>query len=297
MRRRAVQFSQVMLPFALIITASIAILIVWQMIDPLQWNRELLVDYLEEDPWESLGQCSVSKDIGTLPYIIPLVLLFLITMLMTLSISWKMRTVQSDLSEAKWIFIAVFSHFQIWLVGIPVFLIVNELSRDASYLISMALIFVFSNVFVVLVIWPKMLEDIGKNVFGMKADKRTRINVDGGSTRVSGLQHPTGTGGYAGVSGVSGASTTSRSYVTPSQSLSVSERNKIQELEEQVSDLTAQLTLARSNSLVEAECAPKDENDYIDPTADDEDDEGNSEKPASLRVDAAGQLHSSFNNP
>jgi hypothetical protein len=277
----------------LIITASIAILIVWQMIDPLQWNRDLLVDYLEEDPWESLGQCSVSKDIGTLPYVIPLVLLFLITMLMTLSISWKMRTVQSDLSEAKWIFIAVFSHFQIWLVGIPVFLIVNELSRDASYLISMALIFVFSNVFVVLVIWPKMLEDVGKNAFGMKdnAEKHTRISVAGGATRVSGLSQTNNTGGY---SGVSGASTASRSYVTPSQSMSVSERNKIQELEEQVNDLTAQL--GQSNSLVDAECAPKDENNYRDPTAD-EDDEGNSEKPTSLRVDAAGQLHGSFENP
>jgi hypothetical protein len=154
-------------------------------------ERDLLTGYLETHVWESYGQCSPSN---TLPYIIPLALLFLMVMLMTLSISWKMRTVQSDLSEAKLIFIAVFSHLQIWLVGVPVFLIVNEISRDASYLISMGLIFVFSNVFVVLVIWPKMLEDVGQNVFGVsdKAAKRTRINVDGGVTRVTGLQQPPG---------------------------------------------------------------------------------------------------------
>lgn len=292
MRRRAVQFSQVMLPFTWIITASVAVLIAWQMIDPLQWNRNLLVEYLEEDPWESYGQCAVSKEIGTLPYIIPLVLLFLITMLMTLSISWKMRTVQSDLSEARWIFIAVFSHIQIWLVGIPVFLIVNEISRDASYLISMALIFVFSNVFVVLVIWPKMIEDIRKNVLGLKGtgDKRSRISVDGGSTRVSGLQHPS--------AGFSGVSTTTQSYGTHSQALSVAERSKIQKLQAELTELKAQL--ATNDSFVDAECQPAEITDGKDCAKDSKplgDDEASDGSPNSTRVDAAGQLHSSVTNP
>jgi hypothetical protein len=281
MRRRAVQLSQVMLPFGLIIAASVTILIVWQMVDPLQWDRDLLTGYLETHVWESYGQCSESN---TLPYIIPLALLFLMVMLMTLSISWKMRTVQSDLSEAKWIFIAVFSHLQIWLVGIPVFLIVNEISRDASYLISMGLIFVFSNVFVVLVIWPKMLEDVGKNVFGVsdKATKRTTIHVDGGVTRVTGLQQPPGM-----------ISIASLSHIPASEIIHNAEMDKIHELEAQVNDLSAQL--AQSKSLADAKYAPNEDNDDTDPTGDDErllrDDEENSEKPSSWRVDAAGQIH------
>jgi hypothetical protein len=203
-------------------------------------------------------------------------------MLTTLSISWKMRTVQSDLSESKLIFIAVFSHLQIWLVGIPVFLIVNEISRDASYLISMGLIFVFSNVFDVLVSWPKMLEDVGKNVFGVSDKATKRINVDGGVTRVTGLQQPPGM-----------ISIASLSHIPASESTRNAEMDKIHDLEAQANDLSAQL--ANSKSLVDAENAPKEDNDDTDPTGDDErllgDDEEKSDKPTSWRVDAAGQLH------
>jgi hypothetical protein len=55
----------------------------------------------------------------------------------------------------------------------------------------MALIVVFSNVFVILVIWPKMIGDIRKNVFGGGASpptRQSRISIAKPSTYVSGLK-------------------------------------------------------------------------------------------------------------
>jgi hypothetical protein len=190
LRRRAVDFNQVIRPFALIITSSVAILIAWQVVNPFQWHRELTSEEMSEEPWVSYGQCE--SEHGVLPYILPLAFLFVIIMLMTLSISWKMRAVQSELSEAKWIFIAIFSHIQMWVIGIPVYLILNEISRDATYLISMALIFVFSNVFVILVIWPKMNKDIQDTFFGAAHRKNNprRSVQPGESTNIYGLEQP-----------------------------------------------------------------------------------------------------------
>eukprot|EP00980_Cylindrotheca_fusiformis_P010017 scaffold2214_cov139-Cylindrotheca_fusiformis.AAC.14 len=265
MRRRVLHSSQVMLPFVLIITASVAILIIWQTTDPLEWYRELLDGYLVDHPWESYGQCGVSNQVGTLPYIIPLGLLFLVTMLMTLSVAWKMRMVQSDLSEARWIFIAVSSHIQIWLVGIPVFLILEDISRDASYLISMALIFVLSNVFVVLVIWPKMLDDIGRNGFGLKDKdgKTTHIGVKGGSMHITGLRYPSG-------------------FInSPDQSRSFVESSRFQgpedELEKPRTRLEGGAIHGKNGSL------PAEDNGHHD----DESLSGSH----SARLDAAGQIH------
>lgn len=183
MRRRVVNIKQVLLPFSLIIACSILILILWQVIDPLTWE----VTVISEEPRETYGEC---RSQHILFYLVALFTLFAAIMLMTAVVSWKMKDVQSDLSESRWIFFGIFLHIQIWAIGLPVIYIVDEVSKDAEYLMYAALTFVFSTSLVVLVVWPKIYVWVRDTYFGGPG-RTTRVNVaDPRSTRVSGLTTP-----------------------------------------------------------------------------------------------------------
>jgi hypothetical protein len=253
MRRQVVNFHQVLLPFALIIGSSIAILLVWQLVDPLQWERGLVLpdtddDGLTEEPWVSYGQCA-STETGVLPFIVPLAFLFAVIMAMTLSRSWQMRDVQEELSEAKWIFIGIFSHLQVWAIGIPVYLILQGISRDVSYLISMALVVVFSNVFVIVIIGPKMIIDLSSTP---KQKKRvTRVSVSGGETQISGI-------GQAAMFGSHSPSGFNPSAQVSSTDPALQQEDKLRilSLEAEVRDLKSAHGEKGGGAIQEAECSP-----------------------------------------
>ena len=96
-------------------------------------------------------------------------------------------TCLAELAESKWIFFAIFSHVQVWAIGIPLYIILDDVSRDASYLISAALCFIFSVTLVVLVIWPKIYVWARNNFFGGPPKPRVSISVGKSQTVVSGL--------------------------------------------------------------------------------------------------------------
>jgi gamma-aminobutyric acid type B receptor len=156
MRRRAVGIQQVLLPFCVMITATVIILVVWQVVDPLKWVRSKIND----DPFETFGEC---QNDNILPYVILLSVIFFVIMAMTAVVAWRMKDVQAELSESKWIFFGIIMHIQTWAVGIPVVIITEGLSRDAWYIMMVSLGFIFSISLVVLVIWPK--------VYGWARDK------------------------------------------------------------------------------------------------------------------------------
>lgn len=184
MRRQAVQINQVMMPFGAVVTCSIVILIVWQILNPMKWIRENTNEG-EEGPYTSYAECS-SED-GVLPYIIPLGFIIALSVILTGAISWKLKDVQAELAESKWIFFGILSHIQIWAIGIPLYIILDDVSRDASYLISAALTFIFSVSLVMLVIWPKMYAWARNNYFGGPPKPRMSISVGKSQTVVSGL--------------------------------------------------------------------------------------------------------------
>jgi hypothetical protein len=248
LRRRAVDIKQVLLPFSLIISSSVIILIVWQIVDPLRWEREMISD--DEAPLKTYGQCE--SDNGVLPYVIPLAFLFAVIITMTLAISWKMKDVQSDLSEAKWIFIGIFSHLQIWAIGIPVYLILSGVSRDASYLISMALTFVFANTFVIFVIGPKILQDFRDKFLGGTSTRKTpTLNMSTGPAQmhISGLDPVVSSQSRVSSKFPSNADTqyASRSSTTTYND----EKSKILSLQAEIEDLKSQLSTNESNEPTE----------------------------------------------
>lgn len=186
-------------------------LLLAQIFYPLGWER----DPIQFEPFETYGECRIDKsEINTdkyqpatlfTVYVIPLLCLFVVIMVMTAVTAWRLKDVQADLSDAKWVFFGILSHIQIWAIGVPVIIITDGVSKDASYIMLSAVTSMLSNSMVTFVIGQKVYTWIQEEYFGGPA-KTTHINLRKGSnTRVSGLSNdhnstPTSQGASTGAS-------------------------------------------------------------------------------------------------
>lgn len=182
LRRRSLQFQQALLPFGSVVLCAILVLVIWQTTSPFAWDRKEISQ--GEEPYETYGEC-VSVRNGLLPYVIPLWFLICAAVGGTAYFSWKLRNVQSELSESRWIFAGIFLHIQTWLIGIPLLYITKKESRDASYLMYVVLAFTFATSQVCLVVWPKVYAYyLGEN----DTSTTTRVTISGHSqSHISGL--------------------------------------------------------------------------------------------------------------
>ena len=185
MRRKAVHAKQVLLPFFMIMGCCFIILIVWQTVDPATWVREGINE--KGQPYETFGECRSVK-YGNIPFYVPIVVLMSIAVAATAVFSYKLRHVQSELSESSWIFAGIFLHIQTWLVGVPVLFITHGISRDAFYVMIMILTFTFATSLVGFVIGPKMYDILKVKCFGGNITK-TKISIGGGISHVSGISN------------------------------------------------------------------------------------------------------------
>jgi hypothetical protein len=174
-RRQNVKIQHALWPFAIMFTLSLVVLIVWQVVNPLIWIRNVK----QVSPRQTYGECSTEDSAA--PYIAVLGFLMGTITIMTMYISWKTKDVHSALSESSWIFYGIFSHIQIWVIGIPTYIILNGESADAAYLISVALVFILSTVMVGLVIWPKIHSWAMAKFYSNTSDKPT----GGGATMIN----------------------------------------------------------------------------------------------------------------
>jgi hypothetical protein len=224
MRRRAIGVKQVLLPFCVIIAASLIVLVVWQVVDPYTWVRSEIND----DPLETLGECQSRDraDDGILPYVIPLLFLFFIITSMTAVVAWRMKDVQAELAESNWIFYGIITHIQTWAVGIPVVIITKEVSRDAWYIIMASLAFIFPTSLVAFVIWPK--------IYAQYFGGQPRQSVDLGSFTGQKKTRVTGLGGFEDRSSTPFPPNMSTASPVP-------EMSKITEMESETTTLRQQL--------------------------------------------------------
>lgn len=153
-RRQQVKPYQVIWPFALLCIITFILLITWSFISPPSWNRVVV----SEQPLVTTGLCT-RIDIGpdSLWMVGIYSVLFLATAL-TFVMAWRTKDIQEEFSESKWVFYGIYTHLQTWAVGAPLFYIMGEISKDASYLASTMLLFILSTSFVVVVIWPKIVK-------------------------------------------------------------------------------------------------------------------------------------------
>lgn len=182
-----------MLPFVLIILSSVIILSVWTAIDPLVWVRMPLTGFDDEgkknpdEPLTTYGHCN-SVNSGILPYVVPLLVLFAVVMGVTARFSWKLKGTSTDFNDSKLTFVAIFTHIETSLVGIPLLIITNSVSKDGYYLMGAVLAFVFPVSMISLVIWPKIYLYIRDTYLGgpPKSNQLGMLGV-GKTTHIFGL--------------------------------------------------------------------------------------------------------------
>ena len=154
MRRRTVSFHQVLLPFVITVGCGIIVLLVWSIVDPLRWAPDDNDDGVGEIV--TYGNCE-SESHGILSFLFPLIALFVIVMAMAVSIVWKMRDVQKEFSDAKGIFIGIILHLCIWTVVSPLFILADDVSKDLAFMLTVATVVAFANVFIGTIVMPKMM--------------------------------------------------------------------------------------------------------------------------------------------
>ena len=226
MRRRAVGIKQVLLPFTVSIFVTVLILVIWQAVDPLHWEREIITPD-GELPLETFGECTSDHLIA---FAAPIFGLFAIKMTMAAVVAWKMKDVQSELSESRWIFYGIFTHIQVWAVGIPIVVITDDVSKDAMYLMFAVLCFTFSTSLVALVVWPKLFVWIRDTYFEDSSGSSRDVKISIATPKrvsVSGLDNPLSSKFKSGVF---------------SSTMGSEDTDKVAKLEREVAMLKAQLS-------------------------------------------------------
>ena len=146
----------VMLPMAVILSVNITLLSVWTAVDPPQWQR------IYTDPLNSYGTCRPygTGDNGDMTATKTLVSLLAVVNICALILAqvqaWKARTITSEvLSESKYISLAIFGNLQIFLIGLPLLVIVQD-NPPARYFLSVGIIFLVCVGMLLLIFGPKI---------------------------------------------------------------------------------------------------------------------------------------------
>ena len=152
-RNVKVDVKDVMFIMVVVILIQVAILLCWQLIDPMRWQREIIMQDANGYPAQSIGYCS--SDGSALPYLIPLVAVDGLMLLYALYLCFVTRKVKEDFQEGRWIFAVVLSIFQILVLSIPILVIVEN-NNDAFYFVRASVIFLIGFSVMGLIFFPKM---------------------------------------------------------------------------------------------------------------------------------------------
>jgi hypothetical protein len=161
---------------------EVTVLLVWQLVDPLRWQREVLSVDAEGRPLQSVGSCtSESSEF----FVIPLCIFNGLCLLFALYLCYVIRNVPSKFSEAKWITAAVVSIFQILSIAVPILFIVGD-DTDIFFFVRASINFLMCSTVTLLIYVPKCYrqhfatEDSGaqfSNVSGLYSGQVSQSNV------------------------------------------------------------------------------------------------------------------------
>ena len=144
---------QALMPFALLLTANVAVLICWSILDPSTYTRR---PHDGLDGWgriiSTYGACQSGNPFY---FIAPLGIINVVVLIAANTIAYRTRMIKSEFSESKYIGIAVGSMLQACLVGVPVLLIVQQEPR-AYYVVLILLLFIVCLAILLLVFVPKI---------------------------------------------------------------------------------------------------------------------------------------------
>jgi len=183
-RNKTVDMKKVLGPFVAMVICAILVLSVWTAVSPLTWERTVIDDFTGE----SIGSCTSEHSTA---FLVPLACIMILSTVLAAIMAWRTKDVQSRFAESSWIFYTIFVQLQVLLVGIPVIVILDGESTDASYLGKVMVIWTIPMSTVLLLIGPKAVEVLAPK----KADSKKRsrgVSMAPGGVNISGLNHPGG---------------------------------------------------------------------------------------------------------
>jgi hypothetical protein len=150
-RRVVIRERDVLAPFAILMITNVTLLAAWTVVDPLRWERT----YIE--PWFSYGACRTNGAVG--PVMFGLVAAVnILALSLTCYQAYRARNISDEFSESKRIGIALFSWFQLLIVGVPVIFLIDQDNVIARYFIVVSLIFLLSMAMLLLIFVPIMVQ-------------------------------------------------------------------------------------------------------------------------------------------
>lgn len=141
----------VMMPFAVLFTSNLILLLIWSLLDPLFWKR------VEVSPTESYGICSADAD-----SVVWKIVLGLLGGLNGLALvganveAWKARRIDTEYGESSYIGLIMASILQVVLVGVPLIFLVQD-NPTARFFVNSSMAFVVSMSVLSLLFLPKIL--------------------------------------------------------------------------------------------------------------------------------------------
>jgi hypothetical protein len=165
--RREIKIKDVMGPLVVLISLCVGVLLVWTIVDPLQWDRRII----DEDSGESFGTCRSDS----LAYFAPPELILLIApAAMTGWMAWKTKDVDDLYTESWYIFVMISLQVEIAIVAAPVIAILEDVSTDGQYLGLSAMLTLFPMSTLLFIFGPKVLADYKERMGGIDRTKSKR---------------------------------------------------------------------------------------------------------------------------
>jgi len=140
-RRVEVPRKKVAITIACLMTVMVAILLTWQLVSPLKWDRDVTgIDFLTGYPTESIGRCTsehFAAFAGSCAFFIGLCLAY------GLRLCYKTRHLPVEFFESQYIAASVFYLLQLLMLGVPILVIASE-NTNAYFMVMAMIIFLMS---------------------------------------------------------------------------------------------------------------------------------------------------------
>lgn len=120
----------------LLFACNLVLLTVWTILDPLRWE----IRHIPGEAWNQYGSCTDMGNFGT-GIFSTIFALSSVNLFLASYQAFKARNISDEFSISSSLGFAVFTAFQILLVGVPILFLISEDNPDARYLLQTMMIF------------------------------------------------------------------------------------------------------------------------------------------------------------
>ena len=183
----------VLVPFTVLMSCNVIVLLAWTLLDPLIYTRE---EYEGTDYWNRViatyGFCRARNEFDDRPtttttttssksdrvssvlyYLIPLILLNTCVLFLACYQAFQAKDIQSEFAESKYIGLTLSSILQTFLTGIPIVFVVRDMP-EAFYVVTTFMIFILCMVVLLFIFVPKMYKQY---IFNKLSEQEQRAMI------------------------------------------------------------------------------------------------------------------------